>query len=636
MGMWKGDGLASLLVLAAVGPLRTRGHAQASGTPRSSSPERSKPASVPSRTAFFGELHLHTSYSLDSYIFGNRNDPETAYRFGQGEAVTLSGGKQKRLTRPLDFVAVTDHAEWLGEIDVCTVAGNASYETKTCERMRRNEAGVWKASERRHRPELCGDDGSRCRDAAKGAWKRLQAAAAAAYKPGKFTTLVGYEYSPILGDRPGAIPGMLHRNVIFRTDQVPENVFSSFDGTGEQLQQWFEVNCREPCRALTIPHNSNYSWGRFFWDKNSDGSPWTKEILERRARIEPLIEIFQTKGSSECMAGVGLSDEEYGFENTVPACPPGQTDWCAGPPAFVRDGLVRGLAVDAQWGVNPFKYGIIGATDTHAGLPGSTEEKDWPGIAHGVTDNTPEKLLGKAAATATPRGDGDGGVAMTQFNPGGLAGVWAETNTREAIWDALYRRETFGTSGTRIRVRFFGSFDFPKDLHKNPDLVKIGYEKGVPMGGDLRAAAQAKAPTFVAWATRDPDSAPLQKIQIVKGWIADGKNMERVYDVVCSDGILPDPKTGVCRDNGATVDLASCTPSPGKGAGELSVTWTDPAFEPKQRAVDYARVLEDPVCRWSTHDALALHLDPPKGPPPTVKERAWTSPIWYTPAAASR
>jgi hypothetical protein len=218
-----------------------------------------------------------------------------------------------------------------------------------------------------------------------------------------------------------------------------------------------------------------------------------------------------------------------------------------------------------------------------------------------------------------------------RFNPGGLAGVWAEKNTRESIWDALYRRETFGTSGTRIRVRFFGGFDYPADLHRSPDLVTIGYAKGVPMGGDLKAAPSGKSPRFVVWATRDPDSAPLQKIQIVKGWIENGKGVAKIYDVACADGIKADPKTGLCADNGAAVDIATCKIGAGKGAGELSTTWTDPAFDPKIRAVYYVRVLEDPTCRWSTYDAHRLKVDPPKAVPATVKERAWTSPIWYTP-----
>ncbi len=596
----------------------------------------------PQRSAYFGELHLHTALSLDSYMFGNRNDPATAYKFAQGEPVTLYGGATKQLKHPLDFMAVTDHSEYMGEVALCTSPGTPTYDSKMCNGVRRGNQADFapivesvSRPERRHVAEICGDDGARCREAAQGTWQRLQQAAAAAYQPGKFTTLIGFEYSPSIPTAdghpyvPGTVPGMLHRNVIFRTDHVPDNVFSSYDGNAEQLEQWLEEHCTGPCKVLTIPHNSNYSWGRFFWEKNSDGTPWTREILERKARIEPLVEIFQIKGGSECMAGVGLTDEECGLENSVPPCKPGPTEACAGPDAFVRDGLVHGLAVQDKWGINPFKYGIIASTDNHDGLSGSTDENDWRG-AHGLMDDTPEKRLsiGKRAGKDP---DGDDAVSMLKFNPGGLAGVWADANNREAIWDALARRETFGTSGTRIRVRFFGGFDYPADLHKNPDLVKVGYAKGVPMGGDLKAAPTGKAPRFVAWATRDPDGTPLQKIQIVKGWIENGKSMEKIYDIACSDGIAPDAKTGLCADNKATIDIASCTADAGKGAPELSTTWTDPAFDPKARAVYYLRVLENPSCRWSTYDAHRLHVDPPKGVPATIKERAWSSPIWYTP-----
>jgi hypothetical protein len=597
------------------------------------------------KNAYFGELHLHTSYSLDSYIFGNPNSPDAAYKFAQGEPVTLYGGETKQLRHPLDFVAITDHAEFLGELALCTTPGSSVYEGPACKGMRAFDMmqfGKIAASvtARKRRDDICGADGKACVDAVKDTWTKVQANAARYYKPGKFTTLIAYEYSAnipgtVIGtsgkDNPRAnVPGMLHRNVIFRTDHVPDTVFSAYEGSGEELMKWLEEKCTGACRALTIPHNSNYSWGRFFWEgKNTDGSPWTRDILDRRARIEPLVEIFQIKGSSECMAGIGLTDEECGFENSVPPCPPGEADQCGGENAFVRDAIVRGLGVDEKLGVNPFKYGFVGATDNHDGTPSATEENDFKGHL-GQQDNTPEKRLGVKPGAAVDDGHGEIGSAFMRFNPGGLTGVWAEENTREAIWDALYRRESYGTSGTRIRVRFFGSFDYPSDLHKSPDLVKLAYDKGVPMGGDLKGTG--KAPRFVVWATRDPDSAPLQKIQIVKGWVENGKNMAKIYDVVCSDGITADPKTGACADNGASVDIATCEIKPGKGAAELSTTWTDPAFDPKIRAVYYVRVLEDPVCRWSTYDAHRLHVDPPKAVPATIKERAWTSPIWYTPS----
>jgi hypothetical protein len=600
--------------------------------------------SNPLRDAYFGDLHLHTALSLDSYIFGNRNDPDTAYRFAQGETVSISGGEAKRLKHPLDFLAVTDHSEYMGELAVCTVPGTPQYDGEMCQGVRKGEmaqvmhiASTVSSPDRRHIAELCGADGDRCREGTKGIWKKVQEAAARAYKPGQFTSLIAWEFSP--GVPPvgkpnpkNPTPGMMHRNVIFRTDHVPDTVFSAYDGSAEDLMKWLETNCTGPCSVMTIPHNSNFSWGRFFWEKNSDGTPWTQDILDRRIRLEQLVEIFQIKGGSECAAGFGLTDEECGFENASPPCPPGVTDDCAGPTSFVRDALVAGLDVADRRGVNPFKYGIIASTDNHNALAGGTAEDDYKG-GHAQLDNTPQKRLAISPAPGADDGHGEAGF-QALYNPGGLAGVWAEKNTREAIWDALKRRETFGTSGTRIRVRFFGGFDLPADLNRKPDLLKTGYAKGVPMGGDLAAAPAGKAPRFVVWATRDPDSAPLQKIQIVKGWIENGKGMSRVFDVVCADGIVPDSTTGQCRDNGATVDLATCAPSADKGAPELSATWSDPGFDAKARAVYYVRVLEDPVCRWSTWDAHRLKIDPPKGVPATVKERAWTSPIWYTPAGS--
>ena len=596
--------------------------------------------SDPLKQAYFGDLHLHTALSLDSYVFGNRNDPDTAYRFAEGERVSLYGGQTKQLKHPLDFLAVTDHAEYMGEVSLCTTPGTPQYDSQMCQGVRKGDmAQVFRMSasvsspQRKHIVELCGEDGALCREGSGAIWRKIQAAAARYYQPGKFTTLIGFEYSPGVppsnGPKPRSqVPGMMHRNVIFRTDQVPDRVFSAYDGAGEELQKWLEANCTGQCQVLTIPHNSNFSWGHFFTEgKNSDGSPWTDEILQRRARIEPLVEIFQIKGGSECQAGIGLTDEECGFENAAPPCPPGVTDGdCAGPTSFVRDALVAGLRVEEQRGINPYKYGIIAATDNHNGLAGGTEENDYKG-AHGELDYSPQKRLGVSTGPAVNDGDGDGANQLP-FNPGGLAAVWAEKNTREAIWDALKRRETFGTSGTRIRVRFFGSFDFPVDLNRNPDIVKIGYAQGVPMGGDLKTAPGGKAPRFVAWAMRDPDSAPLQKIQVIKGWVENGISKSKIVDLVCSDGKAP--ASAQCPEDGATVDIETCKPN-GKGAGELSATWTDSAFDSKLRAVYYVRVLEEPTCRWSTWDAHRLGVAPPKGEPATIKERAWTSPIWYTP-----
>ncbi len=586
----------------------------------------------PMKNAYFGELHVHTAYSIDSYVWGNANDPVAAYTFGRGGELTLPDGEKVKRKVPLDFMSVTDHAETLGDVELCTDPASEVYNGTYCERVRKRDVGIFfetkdgLMSAHPKRPAaICGDTGERCVGAALRLWQSEQRIADRFNEPGKFTTLIAFEFSPMAPQN-----GQLHRNVIFRTVTVPDNVFSSYDGSGEDLMKWLEEKCKEPCRALTIPHNSNYSWGRFFWEKNSDGTEWTRDVLDRRARIEPLIEITQVKGTSECQVGIGLSDEECNYGIVMKPCAPGQELGCESPASFVRDGIVSGLGVAAKWGVNPFKYGFVGATDSHLAMPGGTPETDYRGW-NGETVAA-EKRLGLKPSAQGQDPDEPADSQTLHFSPGGLTGVWAEKNARDTIWDALARRETFGTSGTRIKVRFFGSFDYPDRLHANPDLVKIGYAKGVPMGGDLKPPVSGKTPRFVVWATRDPDSAPLQKVQIVKGWVADGKNMVKIYDVACSDGIMADPKTGLCADNGAKVDTDTCAVTPGKGAAELSATWTDPAFDAKLRAVYYVRVLEDPVCRWSTYDAHRLKVKLPDTVPLTAKERAWTSPIWYTPA----
>lgn len=602
--------------------------------------ERTAAASVSGnalREVYFGDLHVHSSFSLDSYIFANRNDPAAAYRFARGEEMTLPGGGKKRLRVPLDFVAVTDHAETLGDLEVCIRPDDAVHETEACRGVRGGQMAQFynivqrlAAPKPRRWAQLCGDDGARCVAAGRDVWQRIRAAADRFYEPGRFTTLLGFEFSPVVpGPAVAQGFGMLHRNVIFRTASVPAEVFSSFDGTGEDLMKWLETVCREPCRALTIPHNTNYSWGRFFWEKNSDGSAWTQEILERRARIEPLVEIFQIKGASECRDGAGLADEDCAFENLMKACGPGEEFGCEGPDSLVRNALVKGLALERSRGVNPFRYGFIGSTDNHNGASGDADERSYQGHL-GVTDAKPDVRLAPMPGIAAED------FSMLRFNPGGLAGVWATKNTREAIWDALARRETFATSGPRIRVRFFGGFDLPDELHRRADVVRIGYSRGVPMGGKLIGTASGGAIRLVIRATRDPDSAPLQKIQIVKGWVENGRLMQSVRDVACSDGIQPDPRSGRCQDNGAVVDLQTCRISADKGASELAATWTDRAFDPAQASVYYARVLENPVCRWSTYDARALGVPLPKGTPPVVKERAWSSPIWYQPAVPQR
>ncbi len=589
------------------------------------------------KEAYFGELHLHTSYSLDAYIFGNTmNDPYTAYRFARGEEVKLPTGVAKRIKKPLDFAAVTDHSEALGEYEMCTNPEMKYYNSETCAGIRKGDmkpfqdlfAGMAVTPPKRH-VDICGEDGSACLNAISGPWGHVQQAAAENYVPGKFTSFVAYEFS---ANAPEGKGGMMHRNVIFKSKHVPDTVFSAFEGTGEDLHKWLEENCTGDCSVLTIPHNPNFYWGRLYWGKTSDGKPWTQDSLDRRARMDRLVEIMQIKGNSECQTGIMTTDEECNFEMVFKECPDGENAGCSNEYAFVRNGLKLGLQHQVNLGINPFKHGFVAATDNHNGTPSDTAEDDFEGH-YASNDGTPKVRLGlEPNPTALAMGMSAEDDPTKLYNPGGVTGVWAESNTRTDIWDALHRKETFATSGTRTKVRMFGGYDFKQKAHKKRHWIKDGYEHGVPQGGDLVKAPEGKAPTFMVWAQRDPDSAPLAKIQIIKGWrTANNELKEMTYDIACSDGDEPDPTTHRCPDNGATVDLEDCSISKGKGDAELSTTWKDPEFKAGEYAFYYARVLENPVCRWSMYDAKKADVPHPEMLPKVVKERAWTSPIWYTP-----
>lgn len=605
---------------------------------------RPRPAPNPLGNAYFGDLHVHTSLSLDANIFDTRNGPRAAYRFAKGGEMELPGsGIRQKLLSPLDFAAVTDHAEGMGPIHECFDKAGPGYWGLDCIGIRHQLMVVFPrlfanvqqsgTSLARVNTAMCGPDGKACVQGAQGVWQDTQAAAREHYEPGYFTTFNGFEYSPTL-----VRGGMLHRNVIFRGDVVPFNVFSAMDGFVEDLLRWLDVQCKGDCKALTIPHNPNFSWGLMFGDTNSDGTPLTAANLALRARYDALVEVFQAKGSSECALGVGSTDEQCAFENMFLACSPQQAqidaqtgqhgNRCVANNDLLRNVLKRGLTEEAKWGFNPYKFGIIAATDNHNGAPGDTQESTWNGHG-GVNDAAPEQRLGiKRGLVAKTVGLSPGSI-----NPGGLTGVWAPENTREAIWDALKRKETFGTSGTRVRVRMFAGFDLPGDLHTRSDAVQVAYAHGVPMGGDLAPAPAGQAPSLLVMALRDVHSAPLQRIQVVKGWAQDGQTQERVYDVACSDGIRPDPGTHRCRDNGATVKLSDCSISTDKGAASLATTWRDPDFNPALSAFYYVRVLENPVCRYSQRDVLKIGAEHPGNVPQTIQERAWTSPVWYSPKA---
>jgi hypothetical protein len=601
--------------------------------PAAAAPAAQLPGHNPDRNAYFGDLHVHTSISNDAYIFNVRRTPDDAYRFGRGETIGHASGYLVRLAGgPLDFVAVTDHAEFMSAI---REAGNPDSPLSKLEfskgLMSPNPDDIQKAFTAFNRARRDGTLPKEYADPSivSRAWREVQDAAARNNQPGRFTTLVGYEYTAASTGR------NLHRNVIFRGSNVPAMPYSASDSADpENLWRTMDSWRAKGIEALAIPHNSNGSDGLMFDSVRLNGQPIDRAYAEMRMRNEPLVEITQIKGTSDTHPSLSPNDEwsnfeimEYYIGSTTKV-----TKFEGG---YVRRALQDGIIQREKLGANPFKFGFIGSSDTHNAAPGSVEEPNYFSKT-GRRDGMPE-LRGSA-----PPGGARDWSALTgeqAANPpvfqtwgaSGLAGVWAEENSRDAIYAALRRKETFATSGPRIKVRFFASYDFPADLMTRSDAVRQAYAHGVPMGGDL-LAAKGKAPQFLVWAVRDPRAGYLQRAQVVKGWIENGQAKEKVFDVACSDG-LQVGANGRCADNGAGVNMKTCEPDRFKGDVDLRTVWKDPEFNPKQRAFYYVRVLENPSCRWSTWDALRNGTPPNPKLAPTIMERAWSSPIWYEPAA---
>ena len=597
----------------------------------------------PLRRVFFGDLHVHTRNSFDANAFDVETTPEQAYRFALGEPLTLPGSHVLQIDRPLDFAAVTDHSEFLGEVEACTTPGSAAYDTATCQFYRGEPYPAVQAFGVRlvppqptRFPDVCAPN-QYCLDQGDVVWTRVKGAAEAYYDRTAscgFTTFVAYEYTAATGI------STLHRNVIFRNERVPYPTTYFEQPTPQGLWQELDATCLDSpagCDVLAIPHNSNESNGKMFRVEYPGATTPADEAAQAafRARMEPLVEVYQHKGDSECMNGLsgimGAPDELCGFEKELREpfqdCGDGTGTGgsarlgCFSRLDFVRNVLLAGLRERERLGVNPYPLGFIGSTDTHNGTPGAVVEETFVGH-RGTDDNTPALQLGHGVLTL-------GGIS---FSPGGLAAVWAEENSRSSLFDALRRRETYATSGPRMAVRFFGGWGLPPALCAAPDMVAQSYALGVPMGGTLAALPPGPAaPSFLVSALRDPGTVarpgtPLQRVQVVKGWVDAGELHYQVFEVA------GDP------DNGATVDDATCVTS-GPGFDDLCTVWTDPAFDPAQHAFYYARVVENPTCRWSTYTCNAL---PPASRPPnctdpawprTIQERAWTSPIWYEPAS---
>ncbi len=621
----------------------------------------------PLRKAFWGELHVHSDLSFDAYAWEVRSSPDDVYRFARGEQIGLapydSEGNPSRfaqLERSLDFAALTDHASYQGEVALCTRKGSAFYDSEGC-RIFRGEVPPQNAelggfagraaaitSSLDPRQEIPSRSEYLCRhgecvDAMNQVWREQQAAASRHYDRSAacgFTTFNAYEYT--------ATPGLakVHHNVIFRNEVVPESPTAWVDFPDVyDLWRRLKAQCLDAgkgCDVLTLPHNSNLSNGRMFTVGGRD-RPLEEQRAraELRAELEPLVEISQIKGDSECrddMYGVVAAPDEFcRFEEwrppTTPDCEEGTGagalagQGCVSRLDYVRHVLVEGLREEKRLGINPYKLGIVAATDAHNGNPGDVEEYSYQG------------WRGAEDATSADRLSTDSALVAAIFNvissPGGVAGVWAEENSRDALFDAMERREVFGTSGPRMTARFFGGWDYPTDLCNDPELVKAGYAGGVPMGGDLPLRPEAdSAPVFVVSALRDPGISGhpgglLQRAQIIKGWLDDeGLFREEVFDVAGGD-------------NDADVDLDTCTPK-GPGADSLCSVWRDPSFDAQRDAVYYLRVIENPSCRWNQRQCIAMPQDSLPAAcvnsvvPRTIQERLWSSPIWYDGTAKAK
>ena len=579
----------------------------------------------PEREAYFGETHVHTSWSLDSYLaFGNTiAGPEEFYKYSLGQPITHPGGFTVKITKPLDWGATTEHAEYLGAVQAALDPNSQLSGTLTGKSLkfgsRMNSLATYKfltVTMLKNHPltELSSPDvlGTY--------WKRLVNIADKYYRPGKFTTFAAYEWT--------ASPNTanLHRNIFFLdTKKVPDMPFSAIDSDDpRELWKWMDSQRKAGTELFAIPHNSNLSNGLMFPTEMDDkGRPIDKAWAETRMRNEPLAELKQVKGQSETTPGLSPNDEFSNYEVLAWQLL-GHTGDQVNYGSYIRQAYKDGLALQDTLGVNPYKFGVVSGSDSHSTAV-AYRQNNFFGVHGGSYDETPEKRL---------KG-GLFGFNNLWASPAGLSVVWAEENTREAIFAAMQRKETYATSGVRLKVRLFGGWEFGPDVLKQKDWVKTAYAKGVSMGGDLPAST-AMAPSFVVWAVKDPDSGNLDRVQIIKGWTKHGQTFEKIYDVAWAGKRRPDPATGKVPPIGHTVNIATATYTNTIGAVELKTVWTDPEFDPSLDAFYYARVLEIPTPRWTTIQAVMLSRVPPDGVAATIQERAWTSPIWYTPSEEVR
>ncbi len=608
---------AALVAALSGGFYLVKADAQSIGEPGRASGRRN-----PLKNVYFGEQHLHTVNSADAFAFGTRNGPDEAYRFCKGEAIKKQiTGEMIQKKTPYDWCAVTDHAVYMGIMPLLLKKNNPLANTPIGKKIASGDPKQGEAAFQQIITSVAGNvpiDYMNDPKVMLSIWDGAKKITNKHNDPGKFTTLIAFEWT--------SIPNYqnLHHNVFFRDDKGPDTQFSSFDSVKrEDLWTYQEVQRAMGHENFSIPHNSNVSNGLMFPPRTSYGTQITREWAERSTANTVAVEMAQTKGTSETIPALSPTDEFAGFETYYhnllgSGGVVGKVDG-----SYVRQGLITGIGFQEVLGANPYKFGIVAGGDAH-NAASDNEEFNYTGV-HGNTDKTPKIRLESTGSVA--------GEPARFFSTPATTAVWAPENTRTAIFDAIKAKETYGTSGTFIRLRFFGGWNYSKGLVKDRNFVKKAYKGGVPMGGDLpKKPARAKAPRFAIWALKDPESGNLDRIQIVKGWFERGYAFEKVYDVVWSEA----DKRKVGADGkvppvGNTVDIKNATYKNSIGDTQLSAVWTDPDFDPTHHAVYYARVIEIPTPRWTTFDAKALGIDPPKDVDPTLQERAWSSPIWYTP-----
>ena len=575
------------------------------------------------RNAYFGDLHVHSMYSYDAFIFGGIASPNDAYEFAKGGSIRHPAGFDMRLDIPMDFYGVSDHAYYLGIIREMALGDSSLSQHPVAEGIDSlgDDVNQRRSVFLRFAQFASAGNGSEVMDdqVVKNAWDDIVASANRHYEPGKFTTFIAYEYTGT-----GPEEEVLHRNVIFRDSVVPEIPFSRIDSDDPQdLWSWMDTNRAAGIESLAIPHNSNLSDGLMFALSDYQGRPLDSAYASQRIRNEPLVEITQVKGTSETHPALSTNDELAGFEvlsvrigGSTPTQPQG---------SYLRKALLDGVKLEAEQGFNPFKFGFIGSSDNHNSTHVGDED-NYYGVS-GLLDSDGQK---RGSLPLDSGGENDGVYfdRYARFGASGIAGVWAEQNTRESIYDALRRKEAFGTSGPRIKIRFFAGNNLP-DVDDR-ELVAKSYAGGVSMGGNVITDRNEPA-TFIAWAAKDPNSAPLQRLQIIKGWVQNEQIYEKIYDVACADNMEIDSISYRCADNNASVSLEDCSISSGLGAAELKSRWEDPEYDSAQHAFYYVRAIENPSCRWSTWDAVRAGVEPRPDLPGTIQERGWSSPIWFIP-----